>query len=293
MKIGYLGPTGSFSESAAQEFFAGQSYEYVTYDSLEQLQEAFFKKEIDIIVMPIFNSKEGVLKSAAKNREFMGIFYDEICKNTPCNIVGEKFFEMKFCLLAKAGVKKENILHINVNPYGEGLCKSYLLKHPQWQIIKFPSTSAAARDLLTQDNSYAALAPKIAAEIYGLQILEDEILSQHDIPIMNFLVLSNQADLVLSTTEDKHRITVYLVQTDTPTDYLANLVKANMPLLNAYVFDGNKLYFEVDGVLSLEAERLLLTARKMGSFTGCSLRQIHQETMLTEEFKNAKWVVVP
>src|SRR3989338_6997632 len=167
MKIGYLGPAGSFSEAAAKALFSDE-HDFSIYPSLDDLQRALLDHEVDTVVMSIFNYKEGQLTSPSSKKTYIQQFL-EAAQFQPLQIVAEKFIELNFCLLAKPESAITNIQRVHVNPYGENLCRKFLSHHPDWKIQKHESSSAAAAALLQDsDNTDAALAAKQAADQYGL-----------------------------------------------------------------------------------------------------------------------------
>ena len=99
MKVGFLGPKGSFSELATKSLAFGMDCQFVIYASLDELQEAFFVNEIDVIVMPVFNSKEGQLKSPRAGRKYIERFLDYKKSHGSFHIIAEKFLKLNFCLL--------------------------------------------------------------------------------------------------------------------------------------------------------------------------------------------------
>jgi prephenate dehydratase len=86
--------------------------------------------------------------------------------------------EVRQCLLALPGQDRSGVAQIV--SYSQALiqCQRYLAREfPQLPLIEWEDTAAAARDLRAGKISAAAavIAPRRAAEIYGLQVIEDNI----------------------------------------------------------------------------------------------------------------------
>ena len=64
-KIGFLGPAGSFSEAAAMQY--DRDSERIAFPMISKLLEAFWKKKIDKIILPIENSIEGIVIPSIDN----------------------------------------------------------------------------------------------------------------------------------------------------------------------------------------------------------------------------------
>jgi prephenate dehydratase len=65
MKIGILGPAGTFSETAAElwlkgkEVGKGENVEIKYYETIFDVSESLLRKEVDYGIVPIENSLEG------------------------------------------------------------------------------------------------------------------------------------------------------------------------------------------------------------------------------------------
>jgi prephenate dehydratase len=170
MKIGISGAEGSFSEEAAIEYcrINGVVEPHIEYlVTAENVLTDVESGSVERGIMPIENSNGGVVIEAihALARHVVNI---------------EKMFEIDVHhnLLVRQGAKREEIKVVTSHDQAIKQCRMYL-KHrwPNADIKEYPDTAQAAKDLgagvLSEDT--AVIAPKRCAELYGLDILEENI----------------------------------------------------------------------------------------------------------------------
>jgi len=170
LKIGISGAPGSFSEEAARTYAkkAGiETYELSYLISAENVLSAVENGEIDRGVFPIENSNGGIVIEA-------------VYAMAKHNFEIEKLFEIEVHhnLLVKKGATAESITAITSHDQAIKQCRMYLKrKWPMIDIQEYPDTAKAAKDLAegTLPPTTAAIASRAAAELYGLDILEESI----------------------------------------------------------------------------------------------------------------------
>lgn len=170
LRIGVSGGIGSFSEEAAYHYChqnETKDYQIEYLVSVENVLSALDAGGIDKGIFPIENSNGGIVYEAvyAMAKHQFGI---------------ERIFEIdiKHCLLAKSGVKKKDIKKIASHDQALKQCRMYLKRRwPEAELTEYRDTAEAAKDLAQGHLSadMAVVAPKICAEIYGLEILEESI----------------------------------------------------------------------------------------------------------------------
>src|SRR5690554_3870092 len=117
-KIGYLGPAGTFTEQAAlvlQEDYPGK---LVDYRDVPSLIMAVQDGALDFGVVPIENVIEGTVN----------VTIDMLAHDVELKIIGERTIPIHQCLVAKPGVKKEDILQIVSHPQALAQCRHFLQK---------------------------------------------------------------------------------------------------------------------------------------------------------------------
>ena len=172
LTIGLSGAPGSFSEEAASYYASKlglKPEEYVLHYliSAEGVLSAIEKGDIDRGIMPIENSNGGIVIEAVYA---MAKHLFEI----------ERMFEIDVHqnLLVKKGATAESINTITSHDQAIKQCRMYLKrKWPMVELKEYPDTAQAAKDIAEGVLSphTAAIASKAAAELYGLEILEESI----------------------------------------------------------------------------------------------------------------------
>jgi prephenate dehydratase len=170
LKIGVSGLEGSFSEEAANYYCHKEKikdYQLAYLISAENVLQALDKGEIDRGVFPIENSNGGIVYEAvyAMSKHIFNIL---------------KIFEIdvRHCLMAKKGVNTADIKKIASHDQALKQCRMYLKrKWPDVEMVQWEDTAKAAKDLsegkISPDT--AVIAPKRAAELYGLDVLEEGV----------------------------------------------------------------------------------------------------------------------
>ena len=183
MRLGYLGPAGTFSHQAALEFADGGDWELIPSPSLPDLLRKTYRSELDFSMVPVENSLEGAVN----------VSLDMLAGETPLYIHSERVLDIDEYLMVRPGVQREEIRCVlsHVQPLGQ--CAQYLAREfPEIEQRVSASTAQAALDVSQQiDLPWAVLAPRGAAQVYGLEILEGPVqdLSNNR---TRFLVLSAQ-----------------------------------------------------------------------------------------------------
>jgi prephenate dehydratase len=170
MKIGVMGARGSFSEMAGENYIAKNKLKNATIEPLinaENVLTAVENGTVDVGIFPIENSNGGIVIEAVK----------AMAKHT-FNIEAMFEIDVHHNLLVKPGVKKETITTITSHDQALKQCRQYLRR--QWsdaEIEEYEDTAKAAADLSNNilSTETAVIAPRRAAEMYELDILEESI----------------------------------------------------------------------------------------------------------------------
>jgi prephenate dehydratase len=170
MKVGYMGAPGSFSEQAAELYLKKLNLEGgqpVPLISAEGVLAGLTTGEIERAIFPIENSNGGIVLEA-------------VYAMAKYNFEIEQMFELDVhhMLLVKPQVTASHVETIASHDQALKQCRMYLKRTwPTCDITPYADTAKAAEDLATgvlPDNT-AVIASKRAAEMYGLQILEESI----------------------------------------------------------------------------------------------------------------------
>jgi len=189
LRIGYLGPRGSFSHTAAMLKF-GQSVEYEPLADIMSIFDEVSKGHCDLGLAPIENSTGGGVI------ETLDALIDSNIK-----IRAEVLMTIHHNLLANCSL--EDVEKIYSKPEVFSQCRNWLsATFKEAKTISVASTARAAQ-MAAEEHEAAAIGSKIAAEIYGLKIVCENI---EDIAnnVTRFLVLSRED--ARPTGEDKTAI---------------------------------------------------------------------------------------
>jgi prephenate dehydratase len=162
MKIAFQGEAGAYSEQAVFNYF-GQ-VDTRPCESFDAVFDAVVSNQSESALIPIENSLAG---SIHQN-------YDLLLRHN-LHIVGEYFLRVQHCLITAPGVKMEEIKKAISHPQALGQCAAYLRNHG----IKAEQVydTAGSVKMLKESGALdtAAIASRRAAELYGMQILEEGI----------------------------------------------------------------------------------------------------------------------
>lgn len=161
-KITFQGAPGAYSHIACKELFPGA--DYIAADTFEQAMELVDNGEADYAVIPVENSNAGRVSDV-----------HFLLPKTDLTIVGEHFLRVEHQLLALPGAKLEDIEAAASHPQALAQCSAFLKKHAIKALSRIDTAKSCERIVETQDKTRAAIASKLAAEIYGLNILAANI----------------------------------------------------------------------------------------------------------------------
>ncbi len=162
MKVSFQGEPGAYSEQAVFNYFG--TVETVPCESFDAMFDAVVSGKSDAALAPIENSLAG---SIHQN-------YDLLLRHD-LHIVGEYFLRVQHCLITNPGVKMEEIKKAISHPQALGQCAAYLRSHgiKAEQVYDTAGSVKMLKESGARD--VAAIASKRAAELYGMQILQEGI----------------------------------------------------------------------------------------------------------------------
>lgn len=163
-KVSIQGYEGSFHQVAAQLFY-GPDVEVICCNSFKEVVKiAAHKKESHGGVMAIENSIAG---SILPNYNLL--------QKSNLKIVGEVYLQIRQNLLVNHGVKLEDIREVHSHTMALQQCYDFLDKH-KWKLVETEDTALSAKHIHQHKSKHiAAIASKLAAELYGLKVLEASI----------------------------------------------------------------------------------------------------------------------
>ena len=188
IKISIQGYEGSFHQEAARYFF-GKTVEIIPCANFRDVVKiASNKKESDGGVMAIENSIAGSILSNYN-----------LLQRSELQIIGEIYLQIKQHLLVNPKVKLEDLKEVHSHTMALQQCYDFLDKH-KWKLVETEDTALSAKHVHQHKSKHiAAIAGKLAAELYELEILAANIHTLKN-NYTRFLILQRQ-DVVQTVTD--------------------------------------------------------------------------------------------
>jgi prephenate dehydratase len=167
MRLGYLGPMGTFSEEAARTAPEAADAELVGLATVRDTILAVHDGSVDRAIVPIENSLEGPV----------GVTLDTLADDgTDVAVGGERVLAVAQHLIAGAELPLESVERVLSHPQAISQCARFLRERvPQAAVEAVASTAEAARIVVSQDAPWAAIGTCRAAELYGATVLAEAV----------------------------------------------------------------------------------------------------------------------
>jgi len=194
LKVGYLGPEGTFSEQAMHKHF-GHSAHGLPLASIEEVFQEVANGNADFGVVPVENSGQGTIQVTL-----------DLFLTSPLKICGEVELRVHQYLLSRSG-RIEEIERLYSHPMSLAQCGGWLRANlPNVERIPVASNAEAARRARNADDA-AAIAGESAGHVYGLKKIAGPIEDRSD-NTTRFLVLGR--DLFPPSGHDRTSLLVFI-----------------------------------------------------------------------------------
>jgi prephenate dehydratase len=178
-RVAFQGIAGAYSEQAIRQFF-GPDVESVPMRALADIFFAVVGHDVDYGMLPVENSVAGSV-----NQSY------ELLMEHDLRVHAEVVLRVRHMLLAVPGTDPADVERVRSHPQALAQCQRYLARRGLQPEPAF-DTAGAARDLAAApEPGVAAIASELAAELYGLEILDRHIEDYH-FNYTRFFVLSIQ-----------------------------------------------------------------------------------------------------
>ena len=165
MKVAIQGEHGSFHEVAARQYFSYDDIELVPCSTFDLTLNTVKDGDADFAVMAIENARSGSI-----------LYNYTLIRESGLKILGEHNLRVRQNLMALPGQQITDINEIRSHPIALAQCMTFLNQFPGMTLIESDDTAGSARQVSeNQLMGVAAIAPAIAAEIYGLDLLAEGI----------------------------------------------------------------------------------------------------------------------
>jgi prephenate dehydratase len=244
IRVAIQGYEGSFHQEAARKFF-GKSVEVIPCATFrEVVRIASSRKESEGGVMAIENSIAG---SILPNYNLLG--------KSSLRIVGEVYLQIRQQLLANHGVALEDIREVHSHPMAIQQCVDFL-DGQGWKLVETEDTALSAKFVRQRKSRHvAAIASKLAAEQYDLQVLAPNIHTMKN-NHTRFLILEREQTARMVEGADKASINFH---TDHSRGSLARVLTAiadggmNLSKLQSFPIQGSDFKYNFHADLEFDS----------------------------------------
>jgi prephenate dehydratase len=167
MRIGYLGPEGTFTQEALLATTPGRSLELVALPTIYDTVMAVHEGSVQRSLVPIENSLEGSVNATL---DALAVETEDV------TIVGEVVHPIRHCLIARSPLELSQVETVVSHPQATAQCARFLrARLPDARVLAGNSTADAVRMVAECDGRWAALGNRLAAERYRCQILRSGV----------------------------------------------------------------------------------------------------------------------
>jgi prephenate dehydratase len=184
VRVGFLGPEGTFTEEALR-VSAPEQVEEVPYPSVYETVMAVHAGEVDRAVVPIENSLEGSVTATL----------DALAgEASDVRIAAEVVHPIRHCLIGRHELALGDVRRVISHPQATAQCAEFLRANlPHAERASAGSTADAVRTVAQSDEPWAALGSRLAAELYRCRLLVEGVEDRAD-NLTRFVWLARAAD---------------------------------------------------------------------------------------------------
>ncbi len=165
LKVAIQGVAGCFHDAAARQYFEDREIVTVPCESFHSLFDNLSTDASMIGIVAIENTIAGSL-----------LANHELLRQSNLSIVGEHSVRISHVLCALPGETIDTITEVNSHPMALMQCEQYLLRHPNMRMVEKFDTAGSAEEIANKHlEHHAAVCGELAANLYGLNILEKGI----------------------------------------------------------------------------------------------------------------------
>lgn len=165
LRVAIQGVAGCFHDAAARQYFEDRDIETVACDSFHNLFDSLSSDASMVGIVAIENTIAGSL-----------LANHELLRQSHQTIVGEHSVRISHVLCALPEDTIDSITEVNSHPMALMQCEQFLLRHPKMRMVeKFDTAGSAEEISRLKLRGHAAVCGELAANLYGLKILEKGI----------------------------------------------------------------------------------------------------------------------
>ncbi len=199
MKVGYLGPKGTFSYEICNKVYPNE--EKIPFKTIKETILELSNNNIEEAIVPIENSLQGCVTETL----------DTIIQNKDIIIKAERNIKIRQNLMAKENYKLEQIKEIYSHPQALSQCRDYIFQNlKNAEVMQSLSTALAASEVSKKEYT-ACIGNKECIKEYNLKLLKEDI-QDNDFNETKFWILSKKAYKI----ENANKITMIFTTENKP-----------------------------------------------------------------------------
>lgn len=245
--ISFQGNAGAYSDLACRAVYP--DYETIPCETFQLAFEAVQSGNADYAMIPIDNTLAGRVADV-----------HHLIPDSGLSIIGEHFQPIQHSLMGIKGTKKENIKYIHSHIHALPQCRRIIRELDAKPRVESDTAGAAKKVAELDSPEHAAVASSLAAQIYGLEILEDDV-QDADHNTTRFLIFSGSSS-VPAYNPDEMYVTSFIFQVQSIPAALYKTLGGfatngvNMLKLESYIdeqFNAAQFYADIEGHVENEA----------------------------------------
>ncbi|MBM6403427.1 prephenate dehydratase [Phycicoccus sp. CSK15P-2] len=199
-RIGYLGPDGTFTSMALDQWRPAERARRVAFGSVDAALAAVRCGDVDGAMVPIENSVEGGVSATL----------DALASGDPLLVTGEVIVPITFVLAAPPGTALEDVRAVGTHSHAWAQVRGWMGRRlPDAAYVPTLSTAAAASDLADGDQPFdAAVCAPAAARLHGLEVLAEGI-GDMQAAVTRFVLVSRPGWMPVPTGADKTTVVLF------------------------------------------------------------------------------------
>ena len=195
-RIAFQGDFGANSDMACRDMFP--TMEPLPCPTFEDAFQALENGDADLAMIPIENTIAGRVADI-----------HHLLPESRLHIIGEYFMPIRFQLMVLPGVTHEEIRTVHSHIHALGQCRK-IIRSNGWKAVVAGDTAGSAKMVSERgDRTMAALAPRLAADLYGLEILAENVEDRDD-NVTRFVVLSRDEKWMQRNSEEDVIVTTFV-----------------------------------------------------------------------------------
>jgi len=196
--LGYFGPAGTFTHQALLSFTDAEA---VPFPTVPRVLDAVRSGEVSAGLVPIENSVEGGVTATL----------DNLARGERLVITREVLLPGRFVLAVRPGTALDDVRHILTHPHAHAQTRAWIAEHlPQAQVTEGGSTAAAAEEVADPHSKHdAAICARVAADLYGLEVLADDVADNPD-AVTRFVLVERPGRVPAPPGADKTTLVAYM-----------------------------------------------------------------------------------